>query len=275
MFTFPSMSTYDSTNVVIRGTHGTSGADVLFGQDFAPRLYFSWREPWSYNDFLYGHGGADKLFGGAGDDYLSGGTEDDWLWGGEGADVLDGGSGFDWAMYDQATSGVWASLSTPSMNKGEAAGDTYIGIEGLVGSAFKDELFGDSQNNRLIGNGGDDGLDGGGGYDILYGGQGQDFLYGGAGNDVLYGGSDQDHFYFNLLDTWSSGFRIEDRDTIADFSTAGFDHDLIDLQGNGITYGHLSITDGIRGALVTISPFQSVIVQNVSAADLTVDMFLF
>jgi len=266
MLKFPVTSTNDTTITFQLNptTFETSGADVLFGKDFAPRF---WWDTWSYDDELFGFGGSDKLFGGAGNDKLFGGTEDDWLWGGEGADVLDGGSGFDWAQYDQASSGVVASLSMPSMNTGEAAGDTYTGVEGLVGSAFKDFLEGDFQGNKLIGNGDDDVLLGRGGYDILYGGEGRDFLSGGAGNDVLYGGGGQDHFYFNPSDG--------SRDFIADFATAGLDHDLIDLQGNGLTYAHLSITDDLRGALVTITPYQSVFVANVTAAELTADMFLF
>jgi Ca2+-binding RTX toxin-like protein len=251
MFMFPSTSTYDSTNVIIQGTFGTSGADVLFGKDFAAR--FSWAT-WSYNDVLYGFGGPDKLFGGAGydklfggteDDFLSGGTEDDSLWGGEGADVLDGGSGFDLAMYDQATSGVGASLSNPSGNRGEAAGDTYNSIEGLVGSAFGDFLEGDFQRNELYGGDGQDFLNGQGNNDTLYGGDkgdtlvghtgndtiygenGNDFIIGGAGIDILSGGADADTFIFNPGDTGFSP--ASGMDVITDFKS--FEGDKIDLRG--------------------------------------------
>ena len=143
MFMFPSTSTYDSTNVVIRGTHGTSGADVLFGQDFAPRLYFSWREPWSYNDFLYGHGGADKLFGGAGDDYLSGGTEDDWLWGGEGADVLDGGSGFDVSLQAEGVSTVVKVGKTRRPEECEHQAAVLASAQPVLPAARHVHLFGE------------------------------------------------------------------------------------------------------------------------------------
>jgi hypothetical protein len=85
----------------------------------------------SGSDNLDGSAYADWLSGLAGSDPLRGGGGNDSLWGGEGADVLDGGAGFDLARYDYATQGVWASLDNPAMNTGEAAGDTYIGIEGL------------------------------------------------------------------------------------------------------------------------------------------------
>jgi serralysin len=162
---------------------------------------------------------------------------------------------------------VVASLSMPSMNTGEAAGDTYIGIEGLIGSPHSDHLHGDSQNNIIYGYGQDDVLSGGAGSDTLYGGAGWDFLSGGADGDILYGGLGRDHFYFNRADGST--------DHIADFATAGLDHDVIDLRGNNLTYADLSIANYLRGALVTIDPYQAVYVQGVAAADLTPDMFLF
>lgn len=258
----------DSISFLDLQTWGTSNSGSVYGLDYwpYPRNWLSFPgSSWSYDDTLYGRDGHDELFGGAGNDRLFGGEGADRLWGGEGADFLDGGSGFDWAHYDHATSGVVASLSTPSMNKGEAAGTT-LGIEGLIGSAHDDHLYGNSQDNRIIGNGGEDVLIGAGGYDILYGGNGRDYLCG-AGDDVLYGGADQDYFYFNTADGSA--------DYIGHFETAGPDHDLIDLQGNGLTYAHLSIADVSRGALVTITPYQTVFVHGVTAADLTADMFLF
>jgi serralysin len=133
---------------------GTAGSDMLVGSD----------------SFLV----SDVLYGLGGDDFLDAGDGNDSLFGGEGADELDGGAGFDLAHYDDATQGVWASLSDPTRNTGEAAGDTYVGIEGLVGSRFADFLFGDALGNSLFGRDGDDWLVGGGGADALDGGNGSD-----------------------------------------------------------------------------------------------------
>ena len=55
---------------------------------------------------------------------------------------FEAGDGFDIASYETATSGVVASLTNSSINTGDAAGDTYILIEGLAGSAFDDTLIG-------------------------------------------------------------------------------------------------------------------------------------
>ena len=82
-----------------------------------------------------------------------------------GADSLNGGAGFDTAAYYNATFRVTASLINAAANTGEAAGDTYVSIEGLIGSSFNDQLTGDGGSNTLIGGSGADALDGGAGFD--------------------------------------------------------------------------------------------------------------
>jgi Ca2+-binding RTX toxin-like protein len=73
-------------------------------------------------------------------------------------------------------SGVVVSLTNPANNSGDAAGDIYILIEGLAGSAFDDTLVGDRRHNTLAG---------GAGNDILIGIGGGDDYNGGAGNDTV------------------------------------------------------------------------------------------
>ena len=143
-------------------------------------------------DVLVGTAGDDSLLGGAGNDFLDGGAGDDWLQGGEGADRLIGGPGWDYASYIHATEGVFVFMSNPEWNFREAQGDTYEGIEGLIGSAFGDQLHGDGGHNYIFGLGGPDGLAGGGGIDTLVGGEGQNQLNGGADGDYLIGGSEND-----------------------------------------------------------------------------------
>ena len=132
---------------------GTSAADSIMGGD--------------NNTTIYGYAGNDKLSGGGGNDVLVGGT---------GADGLSGGTGMDIASYKDATSGVVASLANPSLNSGEAKGDTYYSIEGLGGSAHADILVGDNGANLLSGAAGNDKLYGAGGADRLYGGSGADIF---------------------------------------------------------------------------------------------------
>ncbi|MCE4536433.1 PA14 domain-containing protein [Pelomonas sp. P7] len=130
----------------------------------------------AFNDVLTGDAGDNRLVGGAGNDLLDGGA---------GADVLDGGSGTDTVTYASAGAGVRASLTHPSDNAGDAAGDTYVSVENLVGSASADTLEGDAGVNRLEGGAGDDLLIGGAGADVLVGGAGSDTAgYAGAAAGV-------------------------------------------------------------------------------------------
>jgi|GEM_PF-1115228 len=150
------------------------------------------------DDTLSGGGGDDELSGGTGSDVLNGGVGNDVLVGGEGGDVLIGGTGFDMAKY---SSGVTASLQNPGRNRGEAQGDQYQSVEGLVGSDFRDILQGNRGTNvleggggrdRLLGMNGNDFIDGGDGGDVINGGRGRDNLTGGAGSDKLKGGGQAD-----------------------------------------------------------------------------------
>ncbi len=154
----------------------------------------------------------DRLDGGAGNDRLFGGIGNDTLIGGSGEDRLDGGAGQDTASYETATASVTASLTTPANNRGDAAGDTYVSIENLTGSAFSDRLTGNAGSNAISGGAGNDTLSGANGNDLLTGGKGADSLYGGAGRDS-----------FIYLATSDSTVASTGRDTIFDFDGAGGD----------------------------------------------------
>lgn len=153
-------------------------------------------------DEVTGGTGADTLAGGSGDDTIYGGAGNDTMLGGAGADQHFGGTGIDWVSYAGQSSGVQVNLGQAGANTGAAQGDTFDGIEALLGTAQADVLTGDAGLNTLWGGGGndliaggtgDDALDGGTGDDTLRGGSGADRLAGGDGNDLLEGdiGADQ------------------------------------------------------------------------------------
>ncbi|MGL4320042.1 MAG: calcium-binding protein, partial [Paracoccaceae bacterium] len=169
----------------IEGLVGSVFDDVLMGANTADFLVGG-----TGDDRIQGLWGDDRLFGGIGIDKLNGGYGSDTLWGGDGADILIGLADNDFAAYRRVNGeGVRADLANAAGNTGQAAGDRYTAIEGLIGTVAGDTLGGNSQSNTLIGNRGDDVLIGRDGRDLLKGGSGADMIDGGAGFDtVLYSG---------------------------------------------------------------------------------------
>jgi Ca2+-binding RTX toxin-like protein len=159
------------------------------------------------NDTIFGQEGDDAIVGGDGDDQIAGDDGNDIIEGGAGADAIAGGAGIDTASYAGSQAGVTVNLATGAASGGEAQGDTFSGIEQVLGSGSNDTLTGDGGANTLWGLAGDDVLTGGGGGDVLKGG---------AGNDSFV--------YTALSDSAVSGIG---KDTIRDFSTG----DRIDLSG--------------------------------------------
>lgn len=136
------------------------------------------------NDEINGGAGNDVLLGRTGNDLLRGGVGNDILIGGIGSDRAIGGDGIDFASYIEATTGVSAFLGVSGAgNTGEAAGDTYESVEGIIGSLFADTLAGDDNHSDLRGMSGNDTLFGNGGNDTLEGGEGADVLNGGFSFD--------------------------------------------------------------------------------------------
>ncbi|MFO1151158.1 MAG: ELWxxDGT repeat protein [Alsobacter sp.] len=129
------------------------------------------------DNLITGNDQANVLNGLVGNDTLVGGVGNDQLIGGAGADSLVGGSGtLDLASYSTSTlaGGLVANLADALQNTGDALGDRYSGVEGLIGSGFADTLTGDGGSNRLSGGAGNDVIDGGVGADTMLGGAGDD-----------------------------------------------------------------------------------------------------
>jgi len=175
---------------------GSGFGDQIFGDAAQNRIYGG-----DGNDVLFGGKGIDLLDGGNGNDVLDAGSQNvedardpwatflseelhggignDYLIAGANPDLLDGGGqdathplGFlayvgDIASYQRSNAAVLVNLATGETAGGYAAGDTLLGIEGLVGSKFGDTLHGDSGANLLDGGLGNDTLTGGGGQRYL------------------------------------------------------------------------------------------------------------
>lgn len=174
-------------------------------------------------DVLTGNGGANVLIGGLG------------------ADTLDGGGGIDTADYDKSKTGVTVDLGNNVNNSGsEAAGDTLINVENVIGTDFGDDLTGDGNGNMLNGGTGDDDLNGAAGNDTLIGGSGFDLLIAGAGNDILRGDAGGDTLVLN------------DNLTAQDKLDGGAGFDLLKLSASAV-YGTKGVTFGATTLINTES----------------------
>jgi Ca2+-binding RTX toxin-like protein len=172
---------------------GTSGANVLRGLNGSDRL-----DGGDGNDTLIGGAGGDTLIGGDGSDtvdyngssaitlnlfgnsatggdaagdtfssierYLGTSGNDTFMMSAAG-EFIDGRGGADRIQYQDSNAAVVISLAAGTGSGGHAAGDTFAGIEIVVGSSFDDQLTGSDGDDTLIGDGGADALIGGAGTD--------------------------------------------------------------------------------------------------------------
>ena len=164
------VNTADITYVVVNGVMDSNGGSDLLGGGAG-------------NDVIFGGGGADALDGAAGNDTLIGGGGADGFVGAEGDDfflmdagsfafnnAIDGGLGFDTVSYQLTRSAVTVSLANAGLAlvpPGTNVLDSFIGVEGLIGSEYNDLLVGGLEDNVIQGLGGNDTIDGGLGMDMV------------------------------------------------------------------------------------------------------------
>ncbi|MEM5518978.1 matrixin family metalloprotease, partial [Henriciella sp. AS95] len=120
--------------------------------------------------------GIEQVQGSENDDSFSGNDEanvfvglggDDLFYGDNGADTYQGGLGRDTLSYGQSNQGVTVDLQAGTASGGYAEGDTFEGIEVLIGSYYADTLYGDGEDNVFVYTGGADIVDGRGGSDLV------------------------------------------------------------------------------------------------------------
>ncbi|WP_430396846.1 phage head spike fiber domain-containing protein [Ferrovibrio sp.] len=90
------------------------------------------------------------------------------------ANVLNGGAGSDTVSYSASNAGVQVNLSTGTNSGGNAAGDTFVSIENVTGSAFNDVITG--SNNASLSH-------------VFYGEDGDDIFYATNGRETFHGGA--------------------------------------------------------------------------------------
>jgi Ca2+-binding RTX toxin-like protein len=185
------------------GIGGDAHADVLLSIENVTGSTFG--------DVLIGSEVANVLAGNSGNDALAGFG---------GADTLNGGNGFDTATYAGSAAAVTVDLNTGLGSGGDAAGDTLIAIENLIGSNLADTLSGNAFTNILDGGGGADTLAGRGGSDI--------YIVDNAGDVVSEAaGQGLDEVRTSVSYVLTAGADVETLRTTNDNGTAG-----INLTGN-------------------------------------------
>jgi Ca2+-binding RTX toxin-like protein len=270
------------TFVSIENVTGSNYRDTITGSDVA--------------NVLRGQGGDDILNGGAGDDEIHGGTENDTISGGDGndrlfgdegndtfttdigSDVINGGAGIDTVDYTTSRaygiirgyeSGQYTGVDVNLQTGVGTGGDTYVSVENVIGSHYRDKITGSTEANFLSGLEGDDIISGGANNDTLDGGDGNDILSGDQGSDVMIGGAGADSFTFRADLSANAS-----TDHIKDFEV-GIDHIVF----NDFTDGHVMMEQVAGGTLVWAEDSDmrsdSIMLWNVDAANLSAHMDTF
>lgn len=239
--------------------NGDNNDNLILADDQSNNLY-----GYAGNDTIYSGKGNDNVFIGDGNDTVYGGGGNDNIYDdGNGDDTINGGDGNrDSAIYIYSNSAIKADLTAGTVDDDNdgITDDTLISIERIKGSAYNDEILGNSERNFLDGHDGDDIIYGYNGNDVLNGENGDDTLYGGNGNDMLisesgnntlYGESGNDTFRFRGGNNNADGGTGTD---IADYFYAlnGVNVDLesgtTDTDNDGNVNDTLSSIENIKGS---------------------------
>lgn len=204
-------------------------------------------------DTILGTDGRNEISGGGGDDHIEGAGGRDLLRGQAGDDTILGGAGRD---------RIYGQTGNDDLRGG-------AGADKLFGGNGDDIVRGGGGNDTLRGGQGDDTLSGGRGNDEIRGGAGEDVLIGGRGDDILFGGADGDTFRFaddHGNDT-IVGFDAASTTEFIDFSRVSDIASMSDLIA--------ATVDTADGALITTGAESSVLVYEVSLANLSNFDFIF
>jgi Ca2+-binding RTX toxin-like protein len=232
----------------IEDVYGSQFADTLIGNHKGNTL-----SGLDGDDVLKGGGGDDTLLGGDGNDYMEIDGSEDFADGGDGFDTvainagqglrIDLGSGFIDANYNGQ--GHFGEYSTFTDDRSHpiphpvGSPDQLVDVEGVIGTIYDDDIYGNALANNLNGGDGNDLVSGRGGDDVVSGGNGNDFLYGGEGKDQLTGGVGQDVFIFiSTEDSKLTGGLPQD--VVTDFQQG---QDKIDISGLDFALNELQVLD--------------------------------
>ncbi|MDU8912153.1 choice-of-anchor L domain-containing protein [Aestuariicoccus sp. MJ-SS9] len=226
------------------------------------------------DDFMGGGAGSDDLDGGTGNDFMGGGLDDDTVDGGDGNDVVNGGGGNDVLIGGDGNDTMGGSFNSDQVTGGTGNDDMGggLGQDTISGGGGDDSAGGGEGDDVVNGGAGNDFLAGGGRNDAINGGIGNDTINGGDGDDTMTGGDGADVFVWNF-------FKDGDADVITDFEDGIDSFRMVGVEnapGTGLAgkLDALGITDTAGGALIDYQG-HTVLIEGVSASDLTLDDFTF
>ncbi len=233
---------------------------------------------WTYgtegNDLFTGTEYRETFQGNGGDDTLTGDVYGDVFDGGDGVDTLDL-SGMTFGLVatggpdETYGTGIEIRQGVTTVYGGEEPPVGYAdNIERIIGSDFDDGLGGFNSNvTYLDGGAGNDQLVGSFGDDTLIGGLGDDFLFGNLGDDLITSGDGFDMIYAASSDI-NGAYSPNGHDIVTDFDVA-MDMLLILYDPQVETFDPFAnLTQTAEGALVTMSPDASVLLEGVDVFDL-------